>query len=281
MSLLFPEHIRIGLGATYAVMARVKNHQVTHWQMQDFEPAAHSPASGQSNPWQNAVSAISEWLPEVAPRGARVSITLSGELALLHLLPWRADAHAAQQALLAKSHFRHVYDQFSESWEISVTPTGYGAPWLAAATDNVLLQSLKQLVSSTGAHLLTVTPLAIALFNYYWGQLGKSASWLLIEEPATLTALHLRNRQWQLLKVLPIDVLQRESIAQMLLRETRLAGLPDEFSTMYLSSDQYADIQLREPDDTLGAGPIQLHPGWKPVADIPRHSPLHLLGGVA
>lgn len=278
MSLLFPEQIRIGLGATYAVLACVKGKQVTQWHMQEFEPSENVQSSHNASPWQTAVNAISLWLADLAPRGASVSVMLSAELALLHLLPWREDINGSkQQELLAKSHFRRIHNEFSEAWKISITPTGYGAPWLASAIDGALLQSLQQCASSNGATLKSVTPLSIALFNHFRNQLVKSTSWLLVAEPGILVALYVRDKQWQLLQMVPISSLQRESLAQLLLRETRLAGLPDAPAAIYTTNQLAGD----EAYNNASLEFTRLNAGLYPALGVAQHSPLHLVGAAA
>lgn len=269
MSLLFPEHIRIGLGSSYAVLARVKGGKVTHWQMQTWHPASAAPL------WQQALASVNAWLAELSPRGARIAATLSPELAPLHLLPWRDDVTGAeQQGLLAAAHFRRIYGAAIDHWKTSIQPSGYGNPWLASATDERLLQGLSEQIRSVGATLASVTPLPISLFNALRQRLAASACWLVVPELECLTALHWRDGQWQLLRTLPIAALQREPLADLLLRETRLAGLPDIPATIYAAAAGSSAAGL-------DSAAITLDPGWHCAPAVAPGSPVHLLGGRA
>jgi hypothetical protein len=268
VSLLFPEKIRIALGASYAVLAQIRGGMVSSWRMQTWQPPA-SPA------WQQPLAAVTSWLAELSPKGARVGVVLSAELAPLQLLPWRDDITGAeQQSLLASAHFRQIYGGVAEHWKILAQPSGYGKPWLASATDEHLLKALAEQVHATGARLASITPLTMSLFNVIHARLSAPACWLLVPEPQRLTALHFREGQWSLLQNLPMAAPWREPLADLLLRETRLSGLPDMAAKIYLATGKLPAAPF---DSTCTA----LDPGWKFSAEVPTESPLHLLGGIA
>lgn len=263
MSLLSPEQFRLGLGATYAVLAQASGSRVTHWRMQTWDSA--SPAA-----WQQPLATIANWVAELKPRGARVSLALSAELAPLLLLPWRDDAvQAEQQALLAKAQFRRMHGEAAEHWKVVAQPSGYGQPWLASAVDGRLLQAATEQLR--GATLVSVMPLPISLFNALRPRLDTAACWLLAPEPGRVTALHVRDASWSLLQTLPAADLQRESVHDLLRRETRLAGLPDLPATIYCASSKPA----------AASGYTAIDPGWLRSPTVPADSPLHLLGGRA
>ncbi len=268
MSLLFPDHIRIGLGASYAVLARVNGARVTAWQMQTWDAAATA------SPWQRGYDTIVGWMGEMSSSGIRVSVALSAELAPLYLLPWRDDAtRPDQQALLAAAHFRSIHGEVASRWETSAAPCGFGQPWLASATDTELILSLTEQLQARGARLASVQPLAVSLFNALRQHTAGSACWLLVPEPKKLTAIHMRAGQWCLLQTLPMSAIRHEPLSDLLSRETRLAGLPGETASMYLASTVN--------NDTAFGGCRILDPGWKITAAVSANSPLHLIGGGA
>lgn len=256
---LFPDHIRIGLGASYAVLARVDGAQVVEWHMQtQAVPSTDAP-------WQPALNAISDWLAEFKPRRLRVGVTLSSELAPLHLLPWRDDiTQAERQALLAADHFRRIYGDAAMHWKINVQPTGYGQPWVAAAIDQRLLQALPE--HFQGKAPTSLKPLALSLFNSVRTKLTAPSGWMLAPEPMRTTVIHMRNQQWALLKTLP-DA-GKEPLNDRLLREAQLAGLTDIPGTVYSPAQ-------------AGSGITLLDHGWRSGAYVATDSPLHLLGGRA
>jgi len=252
---LWPEHIRIGLGASYAALARINGAQVTYWRMQSFS-SSHS-----ATPWQESLATVSSWLSELEPRGRRIGIALSSELAPLHLLPWRDDVtQAEQQALLAADHFQHVYGASAHDWKTMARPTGFGRPWLAAAIDQRLLQALPEHLH--GARLASLQPLAISMFNRITADNG----WLLAPEPSRITALHVRNSNWALLRTFPDP--SDEPITDRLLRETRLAAVDNASPTVYSPMQNASGVAL-------------LDAGWRRTNNVPADSPLHLLGGHA
>ena len=90
MSLLSPDHIRLGLGNSYAVLAKIKGNKLTHWRMQTWSLSGDVKTTNHG--WQRGIEAVTSWLAEFNMRSSQVSVFLSAELGLLHLLPWRDDA---------------------------------------------------------------------------------------------------------------------------------------------------------------------------------------------
>jgi hypothetical protein len=268
VSLLWPEKVRIGLGASYAVCARTRGRKVIAWRMQQFTPIAGD------TPWQAPLRSVGEWLAEQARSGTNMEVVLSSELAPLHLLPWREDVtRPEQQVLLAQSHFRQVYGEAAASWKTSVQATGYGAGWLASGVDEVLLQALGQHIQARKARINAVTPLALSLFNGVRRQMKKGNCWMLVAEPARMVALHFRQRRWQLLHTLPAVALQHETVWQALQREARLAGLQDEMDT------RQDKLLLLAPPSVREEGSLRLTTGW--IAQDKDQDYLHLLGAAA
>jgi hypothetical protein len=257
---LSPEHLRIGLGASYAVMARVRGAHVVDWHMQQWVPAA----SGL--PWQQALSVANSWLAQDKTKGQKAHVALSSELAPMQLLPWREDVTSPeQQVLLAGAQYRRVYGDIAAHWKVSVQPTGYAQPWLISAADERLLSALDSQLP--GVKVQSVQPLAVSLFNSLHKQLAAS-SWLLLAEPERVTALLVRDGQWQMLQTFPMASLQNESAKNLLLREVRLAGLEEEQASFY----------------TVGCsvtGAVTLDAGWQAETSVSAQTPLHLLGGRA
>jgi hypothetical protein len=262
VSLLSPEYLHIGIGASYAAMARVRGARVVDWHMQQWAPAA----SGL--PWQQALSAVSSWLVQDKTKRQKARVVLSSELAPMQLLPWREDVTSPeQQALLASAQYRRVYGDAAAHWKVSVQPTGYALPWLSSAADERLLIALDSQLP--GVKVQSVQPLAVSLFNSVHKKLAAS-SWLLLAEPEQVTALLVKQGQGQgqVLQTFPTAALQAESVKNLLLREVRLAGLEEGQASLY----------------TVGrsmTGAVALDPGWQADAGIPAQAPLHLLGGMA
>lgn len=269
VSLLSPKHIRLGLGATYAALARVRGNQVIAWRMQRFEAATSGPA------WQPALNLINAWMAELAPRRATVKVTLSSALARLDLLPWRDDVmRGDQQVLLAQSHFRRIFGEPVEDWQTSVHATGYGNRWLASGVDGALLISLTASMRKHAARQHAVLPLSISLFNGFQQRLQGTACWLLVAEPENLVAMHFRHGRWQLLRTLPIASLGHEPLHQTLSRETRLAGLADSPAELFV-------IDSAMPANLADSPHVTLDRGWQADTSITAAGGeplLHLLG---
>lgn len=270
MSLLSPDHIRIGLGNSYAVLAKIKGNKLTHWRMQtwpltvDVATTAHS--------WQHGIEVVNSWLAELNVRSSKVNLLLSAELGLLHLLPWRDDAQdSSSQAIIANSYFSRVHSNFSQQWKTVVESTGFEQPWIAGAVNSELLQSFNQILDKASCHLHLVEPLCLSIYNRVRHQLGKTACWLIVPETTKLNAMHLRDGQIQLICSLPAGRMQNESMASLLLRESRLAGLTDMPNTFYI-------VSANKVTDTLKQNSIILDVGWKPASNITLTDPFYLIG---
>lgn len=261
MLLLLPDQIRIGLGSSYAVLAKISGHKVTHWRMQVWDDASTT------TPWEHVLPTISGWLTELKSHKLSISVVLSAELAPLHLLPWREDVTSYEkQTMLAKACFRRIHGEIADHWKIITLPSEYGYPWIASAIDNRLLKALTDQLQ--GMHLTSVIPLSLSLYNVLQTKLVGPACWLLVPEHKRLTAIHLRDEHWSLLQSLPISAIQHESIKDLLLRETQLAGLKAIPTQIYIASEK-----------SNFEGCSKLDTGWKTDARVPPDSPLHLLGG--
>ncbi len=265
-----PDHIRLGLGNSYAVLAKIKGNKLTHWRMQTW------PLSGDvkttNHGWQRGIEAVTSWLAEFNMRSSQVSVFLSAELGLLHLLPWRDDAQdPSSQAIIANSYFSRVHSNFSQQWKTVVEPTGFEQPWIASAVSNDLLQSFNQILNNESCNLHSVEPLCLSIYNEVRRQLGKTACWLIVPETTKLNTIHLRGGHIQLLCNLPADSLQHETISSLLLRESRLAGLPDAPTSIFI-------VTANNVTDTVKHTSIMLDIGWKPASSIPLTNPFHLIG---
>lgn len=270
MSLLSPDHIRIGIGNSYAVLAKIKGNKLTHWRMQTWPLTVDVTTT--THGWQHGIEAIATWLAELNVRSSQVSVLLSADLGLLHLLPWRDDAQdPSSQAIIANSYFSRVHSNFSQQWKTVVEPTGFEQPWIAGAVNSDLLQSFNQILDKASCHLHSVEPLCLSIYNEVRHQLGKTACWLLVPETTKLNAMHLRGGHIQLLCSLPADSLQNESMTSLLVRESRFAGLPDIPNSFYI-------VTANKVTDKLEQNSIMLDIGWKPVSSIPLTDPFHLIG---
>jgi len=260
VSLLFPDQYRIGLGATYAVLAKVQGRKVLHWQMQSWSDTELPTL------WQRPLSAVASWLAQLKSR-VNVTVALSADLAPMQLLPWREDAtNSEQQALLASVHFRAIYGESADGWKIITQPCGYGQPWLACGVNELLLSALRE--QFKGTSVASVMPLPVSLFNTLRTKLPPTASWLLMPELESITALYWCGGRLELLQTLPVNLLRHEAIADILLRETLLAGLKQAPVQFYTASAR-ADLN----------NAISLDAGWQRGQDVPSNAPLHLLGG--
>ncbi len=264
MSLLFPEKIRIGLGLSYAVLAKTKGAQVTEWKMECWD---HAPS------WQPALDAACGWLATTRSGPVRVSVVLSAAIAPLCLQPWRDDMQQAnQQGLLTMARFREIYSEAKLQWKFSVDDTGFGEPWLASATDDALLKALNTEIEIAGGKLTSVQPCAVSVLNAVIRRIKLSGFWLLIPDQERLTVLYLQNHNPILVQCLPLQAVRQGSLREHLLREMRLAGLADDVKNIFMATSG-------KLDESLQGQFSRIDPGWRMDLPVASSAPLHLLGG--
>lgn len=268
MSLLSPEHLRIALGPGYAMLAELAGGKIAHCRV-------HLPPPGEPASWQANLAVVADWLRERASRRASAAVALGAELAPLQLMPWRDDAsREREQALLAAARFRAIYGKPAEDWVIRVAPSGFGRPWIAAGIDAQLPQAIDDMLRSLNLRVASLQSLPISLGNALAGRIREQNAWLLTAEPRVATAMLWRDGRLSLVKTMPLASFGGAPLAEILLRECRIAGLPDLAADIHVAGMQFLPTGV-------GMDAVAADPGWKFHADIPTTLPVHLLGGRA
>lgn len=231
---LFPEHIQIGLGTSYASIGIVKSGRVSYFQFQYVQSEANA-----EYPWHPSLTLIQNWLAALGSRRANIHVYLSSELAALHSLPWRDElTEPSQQRLIAINHWQKVYGQAAADWDVQISSTAYGQPWLASGVDAHLLAQLQAL---SGQTLKSVQSVTISLFNQLHQQCKARDYWFVVREPHRINAIYMQNKRLLLLRTLPVDAINADTLNDVLLREIRLAGLADLNASVYVIDGLNAD----------------------------------------
>lgn len=262
MSLLSRKYYRLGLGASYVLLAEVHGRHIKSLRMKTWENTT-------KDGWQPALQTASSWIHEIPSQGLSIDVFLSAELVQLQLLPWRDDATSVdQQSLLVKARLQDIYGENAHDHLIRMEATGYGQPWLSASVERDLLDSIIDEFKAVGVKTLEIQPLSISLFNSVRNSLRGPANWLLVIENKLVTAMHLRNDQWQVVQTLPISYLEFESLKDLLQRETTLAGLNNEPCGYHIFGDAGHDKTKFDA----------LDPAWNFQGQTPGRKLLHLIG---
>ncbi|MGE5639338.1 MAG: hypothetical protein ACM30H_04530 [Clostridia bacterium] len=175
--------------------------------------------------WRAAVDALPGVIAGMD--SGEINIVLADQFVRYALLPWSDTLKThAQWMALARHRFCAIHGPLANEWEIKFAETAPAGPRLACAVDAPLVDALAEKFSGTGVQLVSVLPFLVAAFNRVRHMTGGSC-WLIIEEPGRLTlALFLRG-VWVAIRSRRADEHWRESLPEMIARESALLGLDE------------------------------------------------------
>jgi hypothetical protein len=153
------------------------------------------PAFG-AEAWHGAVSALDRL--GIGQR-CRVTVVLSNHFVRYALIPWSdALASEAEEEAYVRHHFARIHGDRAKAWAVRASDGGSGAPRLASAIENALLDALRACFPARGkAKLVSVQPALMELFNRARGSIPRSGAWLVLAEPdRACIALH-AGRHWR------------------------------------------------------------------------------------
>jgi len=235
VSPLWRDKLLIGMSPERLVLLR----QSRGWRPVVRAKAIISVARATEPLWRAAVEMLASTLSSDANwQEADAAIVLSNRFARYQLLPWSdAVGNDAERDRYARELFSQVYGDVSGEWEIRVTDTGYGAPWLACAVDRALIDQLTEAVTRGKSRLNSVMPHLAAALNRTRRTLKANDAWFVQIEPGRLDVALFVQGRWRALSSRRIgeDEVARE-LPLMLDREVRLSGLNAIPRDVYLSA---------------------------------------------
>lgn len=196
-----------------------------------------------NEPWQPAVSALTRLLAGKNRDSYAIQIALSGQLVRWQLLPWQADITGADEfAAYAALCFYETYGDTARNWHLqsALQPPGGAIP--VCATDNALLDSLRETCQYYGHKLVSVSPCFANAFDHWRGAFKEDTVWfgLLEQEVISLGLLH--KRTWAGLRTqrLPEDNWQ-DAIAGMMAQSVIASGFGQAVAPLYLAGKNRDD----------------------------------------
>lgn len=193
MSRWWGERLRIGLAPDRVDLAFMRlgpRRTVSRAQSLRCAPKAGEP------PWQAALDALGEALPEFGVRQGSAAVVLSNHWVRYAVLPWQAElTGAAEVDQLARLHFEQTYGSVASGWTVRTSDTGYGAPHVACAVDTALVDALGATLTRHGLGLGSLQPLLIAAFNDQRRQLGGQGAFAVVEPGRVCVGL-LQQQRW-------------------------------------------------------------------------------------
>lgn len=148
-----------------------------------------------AEPWQSPIAALKALSID---RKCRVTVELSNDLVRYALVPWsEALSTAAEEEAYIRHHFARIHGERAKAWAVRASEARAGAPRLASAVDQGLVDGLRACFPPGGkARLVSVQPALMSVFNRSRGAIPKSGAWLALAEPdRSCVALHMRG-QW-------------------------------------------------------------------------------------
>ncbi|WP_157991441.1 hypothetical protein [Caldimonas tepidiphila] len=267
MSLLSPDHVRVGLSPREVVIVR----RGGGWRRAPAERRTlPCPRPPQRAPWQAALPLLAEALDAGGSGPARLSIVLSNHFVRYAVLPWNeAFTRPAEREALARHRFAEVYGEAASGWRISLSECHWGAGALACAVDEALAEQLVALCAERRLALLEVQPYFMQAFNRFRRRLGRSGCFCLAE-PGRVCLGVFRKGAWETLhsQRLPADA-GPAGFGTLLARLLGATGVAPGMPVFVCGADGLPDA----PDDRAALPPADTANG-APLAGLP---PLRLL----
>jgi hypothetical protein len=174
--------------------------------------------------WAGALEALAALLAGSRQRG-RASVTLSHQFAPVHLL---ASPPVALKAAEMQGWVRDtLVRQFAEAgrdWRVAWQPEPPGEPFLASSLDAAQLAELEGVLRAASLKLASVQPWLVAAWNRRRRKLGRGRAWFALAEPGRLTLAGLAGGRARSLRSAALAGDAVAALADLLARETLLAG---------------------------------------------------------
>jgi hypothetical protein len=157
------------------------------------DSVACDPAFG-AEPWQGAISALKSL---EFKRPCNVTVVLSNHFVRYAIVPWSsALSTAAEEDAYVRHHFSKIHGERAKSWTLRASESTAGAPRLASAIDQALIDSIRDCFPKGGkARLISAQPLLMSKFNEWRKSIPAAGAWLVLAEPdRACVALHAEGR---------------------------------------------------------------------------------------
>ena len=154
------------------------------------------------------------------PGNAALEVVLSNHLIRYAVLPWSAALSSEGEWMAYARHtFTATYGGDAADWRIRLCASGRRKTRVACAADAALLDALAGV-----ERVVSIQPHLTAAFNVRRGEFGKEPGWFVLHEPGRLTLGLVADGEWKLLRNLRAREDWRESLDDLLHRETAASG---------------------------------------------------------
>jgi hypothetical protein len=191
--------------------------------------------------WQPALEILETALKSQDWKKAEATLILSSHFVRFLVLPWNeARLSVEEQMALVQHRFDAVYGEASAGWEFRLNEGSFGAPSIACAIPQDLLNQLKTVFNASTLRLKFVQPYLMTAFNACRSELGNEASWFVLAERDNFCIGLLQSGHWSSIRVRRVISNWFEEAMLLLEREAMLAGGEKKLKKVYVFAPEMA-----------------------------------------
>ena len=238
MSPLWRDRLHIALAPDRLVLVRVSGGLAPKVLAKTIVPVvAVSPEGG----WKPALEALAKVLQvDHQWQDAETSVVLSNYFVRYQLIAWSDEIETDEEReAYVRASFSQVYGEGIADWAYSVSETGRGASWLAAAIDRPLLAQLEASFGNGRSKLVSVMPHLMPAFNAARHEIKHNDAWLVQVENKKLLLGLILGGHWQSIGSRQVsDEAWQQELPVLLDREWRLNGMGNAPRAVYASAPE-------------------------------------------
>jgi hypothetical protein len=256
------ESLRIALGPDRVDAVRLRRgwRGVTAIERQSVACAAAAGAAS----WRPAIDTLSAVLPGAKARARGACVALADHFVRYLLVSWRTDLRdASEYEALARIRFREVYGAASDGWAIRLVPTRFGAPYVACAMDQDLLDELRAVFARHRLRLASVRPVFVASYNRWRRTHRAGDCWFAVYGSGRLSLCRVEGGAWRSVRTEKSSGELAMSLQLAVEREAMSLGVDPQGAALHV----FAPGQPRLAAGSLGGMKVSVYeplPGIEP-----------------
>jgi len=154
------------------------------------------------------------------PGNAKLEVVLSNHLVRYAVLPWSAALSSEDEWMAYARHiFGETYGAEAAGWRIQICEGSRRKSRAACSADAALLDSIASV-----ERVVSIQPLLMAAFNARRSEFGQEPGWFVLHETGRLTLGLIADGEWKVLRNRRAAENWRDSLQDLLHRETEASG---------------------------------------------------------
>ncbi|MDP1681629.1 MAG: hypothetical protein Q8L39_07620 [Burkholderiales bacterium] len=243
MSPLWRDQVHIALAPDRLVLVRVSGGLAPKVLAKTIVPVATTQEGG----WKAVLATLAKVLmADHQWQDAETSVVLSNYFVRYQLIAWSDEIETDEEReAYVRASFSQVYGEGIADWAYSVSETGRGASWLAAAIDRPLLAQLEASIGNGRSKLVSVMPHLMPTFNAARREIKRRDAWLVQVENKKLLLGLILGGHWQSIGSRQVsDEAWQQELPLLLDREWRLKGMGNAPRAVYVSAPEAKQAAL-------------------------------------